>query len=237
MAKSESQRQKRLAKKNAKAKAKRSSLVAQKQRLSSLAGMMQAASHGVVLDCSAGLPLSSGEVNGMIPVILRRRATTGGVAMAVFLVDCWCLGVKDCSGQIISRDESDDKIDYLSEQFDIEPMDVSVGRSLVEEGVAYAESLGLSPHPDYRRVSPIWGDVKSKPLPLGFEFGVDGRPTYIVGPYDDPHRRKQILNALRENVGEGNFGWISPLDQFASGSELQGWDELPEEVLQSIEQR
>ncbi len=234
MGKSEAHRQKKLAKKHSKSKAKRSVILARKQQLVSLAGMMQAAANGEVIDCHRGYPGCAGEESGMIPVVLRRRGPNGRVALAMFLVDCWCLGVKDCSGQLTSPEEAREKLEWLEERMDLQPCSVADGKAIVDAGLQYADSLGLSPHADFKKVFPIWGDVQAGSLPDGIEMGRDGRPTYIVGPYDDAPRQQHILKTLRCRIGEGNFDWISSLDQFQSGSEMRGWDALPAEVIEHL---
>lgn len=231
MGKTEAHRQKRLAKKHSKSKAKRSAIIARKQQLRSVAGMMQLASGGEILDCHRGYQGCAGEQNGMVPVVLRRRGPNGRVAMGLFLVDCWCLGVKDCSGQLSSPEESREKLDWLDDRLNLHRCTAGEGKSIVDAGVEYADSMGLRPHADFKNIYPIWGDMQAESVPDDVEFGMNGRPTYIVGPYDDPHRQQLILEALRRSVGEGHFDRISPLDQFQSGSELRGWNTIPIEMF------
>lgn len=234
MSKSEAKRQKQLAKKNKKAKIKHAVAVARKQQLSSLTGMMRAASRGEIMDCRRGYAGCAGEENGMIPVVLRRKTPDGAVALVYFLVDLWCLGVKDCSGRILSPQDSRKYLDHFEDRMDLQLCTAAEGKAIVDAGVAYAKSLGIGPHPDFPKIYPIWGDVQAASLPEEFKPGKDGRPIYVVGPYDDRTRQQVILNALRQSVGEGNFDWISPLDQFHSGSTFEGWDEIPEEVRAEI---
>jgi hypothetical protein len=40
---------------------------------------------------------------------------------------------------------------------------------------------------------------------LPIEFGKDGEPFYINGPYDNP---EAIIAKLQETVGEGNFKYL-----------------------------
>lgn len=231
MGKTEAHRQKKLAKKHSKSKAKRSAIISRKQQLTSLAGMMQLASGGEIIDCHRGNQGGAGEQNGMVPVVLRRRGPGGRVAVALFLVDCWCLGVKDCSGQLLSPEEAREKLDWLDDRANLHRCSAGEGKSIVDAGVEYADSMGLHPHADFKNIYSIWGDVQAESLPDDIEFGMNGRPTYIVGPYDDPHRQQRIVEALRGSVGDGHFDWISAMDQFQSGSELRGWDTLPIEML------
>lgn len=47
---------------------------------------------------------------------------------------------------------------------------------------------------------------------LDLEFGKDGQPFYISGPYENPDK---ILKTLRENVGEGNFHYVISTSEFS----------------------
>lgn len=231
MGKTEAHRQKKLAKKHSKSKAKHSARIARKQQLTSVAGMMQLASAGEIIDCHRGLQGGAGEQNGMIPVMLRRRGPNGRVAIALFLVDCWCLGVKDCSGQLSSPEEAREKLDWLDDRLNLHRCSAGEGKSIVDAGVEYANSLSLRPHADFKKIYSLWGDVPAESVPDDVEFGVNGRPTYVVGPYDDPRRQQLILEALGRSVGAGHFDWVSAQDQFQSGSELRGWDSMPADLF------
>ena len=46
---------------------------------------------------------------------------------------------------------------------------------------------------------------------IEFEFGKDGKPFYIAGPFDNS---RKILETLSNSVGEGNFEFVSTIDQF-----------------------
>jgi hypothetical protein len=130
------------------------------------------------------------------------------------MVDLWCLGVKDCSGRLMApstcRETLDDMRDRLPDTMSISP---AQAHAIVVGGVRYAESLGLAPHADYSKLAPIWTGIPVDELPAGLQLGKDGRPCYIVGPYDDDAKQNRILHALFDSVGEGNFDFVSALSQ------------------------
>ena len=42
------------------------------------------------------------------------------------------------------------------------------------------------------------------------EFGQDGKPMFVAGPYDDV---EYVMNKLTSEAGEGNFSFITDFDE------------------------
>ncbi|MCA9130139.1 MAG: hypothetical protein KDB22_23790, partial [Planctomycetales bacterium] len=82
--------------------------------------------------------------------------------------------------------------------------------AIILAGVDYAHSLGISPHSDFEKIAPIWSGINAGRLPREFCLGLNGRPCYVAGPFDDEAKQNRILGALFQSVGEGNFDFISP---------------------------
>lgn len=200
MVKSEQQRQKKLARKRAKEKESRQQLARAKQQMTSVAGQMQAGAHGEVYGCYRGKGL-----NGLTTILLARRISGGRVAIASFLVDTYCLGAKDAFGRLGTPADFDEMQTQMSERQEMLPCAPGAARKFVESAVAYAHSLGFSPHPGYRKVAPIWGDIDPGQSDEEFTFGRNGRPLYFAGPREDKQRQNFIYNRLCQTVGEGNF--------------------------------
>jgi hypothetical protein len=58
-------------------------------------------------------------------------------------------------------------------------------------------------HPDFTQAKPHLG-LRSDPL-IPIEFGKDGKPYYINGPYDRPD---SIIAKLNQSVGKGNYDYL-----------------------------
>ena len=149
----------------------------------------------------------------MVSIMLVRSGPRGQLAFANTLVDLWCLGIKDCTGQLATPLEFRNMMEDLRESLELESIEPSVARGIIEAGVQYAASLGLAPHPDYCKIELLWGDIPIGGIPPGLEVGRDGRPCYIVGPYDDLHKQNRITRALCDSVGEGNFEFVTAEQQ------------------------
>ena len=215
MAKSEQQRQKKLAKKRSKELRGRRELARRNQSMNSIAGQMQWASRYPVHTCLVSE--ESIGTSGMRSIYFARKVSDGRYAFMFILLDTHCLGVKDAGCRFCSLSDLETFIERGARNQTFVKRDPSFAKKLVDESIAYADSLGLSPHPDYRKVAPLWGDVDASQCHEEFAFGLDGKPSYFAGPYDDDARQNFIFRRLCETVGEGNF-------QFTIGGPSGGAD-------------
>jgi len=234
MPKSEQQRQKKLARKKTKERRAKKTLARKQQQLASLAGKMLAASSGEIVHCCIGTGLKEG--TGMGTVWVSRRAPNGHIAVAIFLIDSYCLGVKDTAGLYRTPSDYAEIFERTTSHQEMEPARPEVARGLVEAAVDYAASLGFAPHIDYRKLQPIWGNIEAASVEGEFEFGSDGKPTYVNGPNDDPARQQLILKTLKQNVGEGNFhftlGFPGGFDSELDFDDVEEIDEVEANELQ-----
>ena len=141
-------------------------------------------------------------------VLLGRRHRYGNVVACGYLVDVFCLGVKDSVGpKTMTEEEWRTFVPRYFQAFDDPPLAVPVGlaQCLVLGAVDFARSIGFAPHPDFERTRSHLGAWNS-PIPI--TFGEAGRPMYCAGPRDDS---AEILSTLRKNVGDGNFDFIAAL--------------------------
>jgi hypothetical protein len=203
VAKSEQQRQKKLAKKRSKEIKQRRELAQKRQVMASLAGQMQWASSYPVHSCYIGDAVFS--QSGLGVIFFTRTVADGRLAVMFLLIDTHCLGVKDAGGRLCTPGDFAQMLDKSQNADSYRPADPARARKLTEDAIAYAQSIGFSPHPDYRNVAPLWGDIDASACSEVFTFGVDGKPSYFAGPNDDMARQNLIFRTLCQSVGEGNF--------------------------------
>ena len=197
--------QKQAEKRKAKRQAKRRMLARRSPQ--GMAEQMKEAAKAPVLHCSTSEELWQ---EGMSQVLFSRCLPDGRVAVSVFLIDTYCLGIKDALAAILLRREYDERfretID-LANKVDLTP---EFARKVVEGAVEYARSLGFQPHPDYHKAAPLFGDVDPSRCAEKFEFGLDGKPCYIPGPDDDLRKLRRILCTLESTCGPGNYKLLLP---------------------------
>ena len=145
-------------------------------------------------------------------IVVARKAPTGDVAVGCFLVDLACLGIKNVLTKKFPSEDTYQQ-EFRTSLIDAQPMencDLNLAAKVIDEAIQYARSLGFAPHRDASRAFEVLGKAKpqdcAETVPLG---GENGKPLYVGGPYDDERR---ILQILERNVGEGNFDYVVSAD-------------------------
>jgi len=134
------------------------------------------------------------EGSGMASVLIARDKG-GKVSMCSYLLDTWCLGVKDAIPPTsMDRRKLPDAIAMNFQSFGGSPLaaPLELAQQLVFGVVEYARGLGFEPHADYRKCDGYLGEWDGG---CDITFGRDGEPMYIAGPHDDTTR---ILRTLRK---------------------------------------
>lgn len=181
-----------------------------KEKNLTLAQRLTAAAKYPILHCWTTTTLST---QGLGWVGLSRELPNGFVAFGLFLVDRYCLGVKNAMADITGRFTYDSRITRkMRSGADAEELHPAAARKLVESAVQYARSLGLPPHADYQKAKLIFGDVDAGECAEAFEFGKDGQPFFVAGPHDTPERCRYILKALEQSCGPGGFHYMLPFE-------------------------
>jgi len=137
-----------------------------------------------------------------------RRLANGTIALAVFLLDVFCLGAKNALFQIIPPDVYNQRKKLWRGSEGLVPMAPACFRKLVEGGVAYARDLGFNPHPDYAEAERIFGNVVAAECPQEFVYGHDGKPLYVSGPNDTAEHVRTIIEQLQRRLGPGRFDYL-----------------------------
>lgn len=203
MAANQKKRQKKLERRAAQRKDRRHELVRQKNR--GLGELLSMASGAPILHTRISVTLRE---SGLGHVAISRSLPKDRVAVAVFLVDRYCLGVKNCFGRLCVRAEYDSLCKELDKKFEMEDHSPADVRKLVESAVEYARKLGFEPHADYHRLKPFFGDIDPQESSAEFEFGSEGKPLFISGPNDGPERCRRIISMLQDCCGPDGFHYI-----------------------------
>ena len=132
---------------------------------------------------------------GVTDVVVTRTDDAGWLQAGIFLVDLYCLGVKDAfvaEMPAIDWPEAMERIIPAQDRIALHP---ACARKLVEGAVAYTEALGFAPHRDYKKTRRVFGSVNSRDCPETFTYGKDGKPFFVAGPNDDEDRIDRVLVA------------------------------------------
>lgn len=144
--------------------------------------------------------------SGLVGVLVARD-TGSTVAACGFLVDVWCLGVKNTNGPktMDRRKLPEFARDFFSAWTARPPVPapLELARHVVFGAVDYARGMGFAPHPDFGKGAGCLGDWEEGTSDV--TFGRDGKPMYINGPRDDTYG---TMAKLRKTVGDGNFDYL-----------------------------
>lgn len=162
------------------------------------------------------VPDVPGGRDGVASVIVARRGRSHRVSVCGYLVDVFCLGVKNALGpEVLDEGELRGYVhDFFTPYREVgRPVEASLElvRHLVWGAVDYARGLGFDPAPDFDAAS---GHLGAWEGTSAITFGRGGMPLYVAGPYDKPDA---VLRTLNRTVGRGNFHTFIP---GAAGSAL-----------------
>jgi len=153
---------------------------------------------------------------GLGTIIVTRRPPSGEIAITAFVVDVFCLGVKNVLFKLASEQDYHNTVKprlvetHEGQQF--ENTHPSCVRKIIEGAVDYAGALGFSYHTDYKNARDIFGDIDASACPVKYEFGQEGKPVYIRGPNESVSQAEKIVAQLDRRCGEGNFHYLVSLD-------------------------
>lgn len=153
------------------------------------------------------------KVLGFGNALVVRKHKTGNFTLGFYLVDCTCLGVKDTFYQFnIGPNEYDE----IKEHFDLyghvglQEIPYNELHNLIYGAVAYAEDLGIDPHPDFALTRYILEEDDDRIPMTEYEFGKNGMPLLVVHSQLEASKYLPILN---KSVGEGNYHYIIRADE------------------------
>jgi hypothetical protein len=144
-------------------------------------------------------PSAPDGTGGLVTVMVARPDQRSRIRVCVYLVDTFCLGVKNVIGPEVVSNKRLDELRYTAFAGYDEPgvsAPLELAQHLVFGAVDFARGLGFEPHRDFATVADHLG-TWSRPCPI--QFGYNGSPFYIQGPYDDVESIAHTLADTRPN--------------------------------------
>lgn len=138
---------------------------------------------------------------GLGTLVLARRETAEQIVFAVFLVDVYCLGVKNAFWKAGTPGELKDLLRKIEKNEPMTPIDPACLVKIVKGAVEYARAFGYSAHPDYRHAAMLLEGIDPANCSREFTFGKDGKPFYIRGPKESLEQARAISERVREAGG------------------------------------
>jgi len=165
-------------------------------------------SEGLTVAGDPGWPNVTGAddgASGLVSILVARDGGRGRVSVCGYLVDVYCLGVKNVDGpRVMDGWAVPGLVRQFFSAYTDPPLEApaELARQLVFGAVEYARGLGFEPAPGFDRAAAHLGPWAG---PGAIGFGRDGKPFYIQGPYDDAAR---IMSTLGRSAGHDNFHYL-----------------------------
>jgi hypothetical protein len=148
---------------------------------------------------------------GIASVLLARGRSQESVTAAIFLVDTYCLGIKDVIFRDFDADELAFVVKGMSANTPLTVVEPAYARKLLHQAAAWGTSIGFRPHRDFAAAEQIFGDVSADACDAAFSFGHDGKPFYVPGPTETRAQVRQRFAHLIARFGPDGFDYITEL--------------------------
>ena len=148
------------------------------------------------------------ETMGEGHIIVSRKHTGGRVSMAVYLVDIWCVGVKDTFYRLRLEDyEFKELIDTY--RLGLRECSYDEAHNWIYGAIAFAEEAGIEPDKSFK-ITQYMLEEDDDNIPLiEYEYGKDGKHTLVAHSRLEASR---YMPLLEKNLGHGNYDYILNAD-------------------------
>lgn len=154
-------------------------------------------------------------------VIVSRIHTGGRISVAVYLIDIWCVGVKDTFYKLRMEDyEFEEMIGSYS--LGLHECSYNEAHNWIYGAIAFAEEAGIEPDKSFNLTQyMLEEDDDNIPL-IEYKYGKDGKHALVAYSQLEASR---YLPLLEKNLGKGNYDFIlNPDDNFD-----EDWDDNPDD--------
>ncbi|GEN75504.1 hypothetical protein [Chryseobacterium hagamense] len=145
---------------------------------------------------------------GKLQVIISRKHKTGNITVGFYLVDLWCLGIKD-SFFDFNLTESDFNLllETMYDAADLTEVDYVKAHNIIYAAYEYALDLGIKQSPVFENTTKYLLEEDNDDIPLiEIECGRNGRPFYEQG-IESASEANKIIRTLEKSVGKDGFDY------------------------------
>ncbi len=143
--------------------------------------------------------------HGLGHIIVTRLHKGGKKTIGCYLVDTYCLGVKDAFCRARMEDfEYNGFINNMEKEYHLKKISYNEAHNLIYGAMEFADEAGIAPCKDFSLAKYILEeDTEAIPL-IEYEYGRNGKYLLIVSSRDEADR---YMSTLRANLGS-NFNYI-----------------------------
>lgn len=167
---------------------------------------------------SRNLPISNCLISedwenaGIAQIIIMRRHINNNVTAGIYLIDLYCVGVKD-TFFLFNIDERElmSSLSGMEDLSQFKEFDYVIAHNMIYGSIEFASEFGIEPHKDFKLTAMIL-EEDSDDIPLiDIEFGKKGVPVLICD--SDHPKLNYYLNQLNRFAGEGNYIYLEDNDE------------------------
>ncbi|MGC8643381.1 MAG: hypothetical protein ACP5XB_26280 [Isosphaeraceae bacterium] len=148
--------------------------------------------------------------DGIGQMMIVRQEGEERFVFGVYLVDVFCLGVKNAFWRPGSMADFRELLKRMGDTQEMVPIAPACLVKIIQGAVEYAASFDFPPHPDFRHASRLLAGIDPSACDQEFHFGKNGEPLYIQGPNESPAVAKAIMQRVQDAGGH----FIAPLPGF-----------------------
>ncbi len=154
---------------------------------------------------------------GLAQIMVARKHVTGNITMGLFLVDTFCLGVKNTFFRFNVSEYMYN--DFKEEVFHGEAVviDYTLAHNIIYGALEFAEEYGFYPNKSFSNVTKYILDDDEDVDIIDLEFGQDGKPFLVITDENEPY--KKYLSILDETAGPGNYTFMLPNSEMSEDIE------------------
>jgi hypothetical protein len=143
---------------------------------------------------------------GLTKVIVAHQQPDDNICFGVYLIDRYCLGVKDTYARAnFSPARYQQEVQGIFRETGPQACSPELAYQMIYESIDYAARFGFSPNKDFELSQYLLAPRGTFKASYKLEFGQKGKPLFIAGPYDDA---TAILKQLDKTAGPGNYHYV-----------------------------
>ena len=166
-------------------------------------------------------------------VIVVRRHPNDKFTLATYLLDIFCLGVKDTFYRLrLDEFEYEEYLDKFT-SMDVTEITYNEAHNWIYGAIAFAEEAGIAPHKDFN-VTQYMLEEDTEDIPLiEYNYGKDGKHFLVAMSQLELSR---YIPILKKNLGD-DFDYVlqDDEDEYDDYEEVQDEDEEPIDLKQLME--
>lgn len=148
---------------------------------------------------------------GIVQATVVRQRNDGNFLVGSYLVDTYCLGVKDVFyNSKVDQSELDQMLEHWDDSTGLEPADYAEVHNLIYGAVEFAEEAGIRPCQQFGVCQYVLEEDDEKIPLIEYEYGLNGR-YYLENRMMN---EKRYLPILERNLGVGNFDYVDRSNMF-----------------------